>query len=113
MDARTQTAARPARILIAEDTPQAAELLEAYLCGPEYDLDFASAGVEKVAAQRPDSDLLDVMVMLERVRGMQTPPRQPDDAGDSDPHNYRAGPTARCRARRWERIQRCPATSAS
>ena len=40
MDARIPTAARPARILIAEDTPQAAELLEAYLCGPEYDLEF-------------------------------------------------------------------------
>ena len=72
MDARTPTAARPARILIAEDTPQAAELLEAYLSGPEYELQFASDGVEtleKVAAQRPDLILLDVM--MPRLSGFE------------------------------------------
>ena len=72
MDAHTPTANRPARILIAEDTPQAAELLEAYLSGPEYDLSFACDGVEtleRVAAQRPDLILLDVM--MPRLSGFE------------------------------------------
>ena len=66
MDAQT------ARILIADDTPQAAELLEAYLSGPEYDLDFAADGVEtlqRVAAKRPDLILLDVM--MPRLSGFE------------------------------------------
>ena len=72
MDAKTPTAARPARILIADDTLQAAELLEAYLSGPEYDVQFASDGVEtleKIAAQRPDLILLDVM--MPRLSGFE------------------------------------------
>jgi DNA-binding response OmpR family regulator len=66
MDAQT------ARILIADDTPQAAELLEAYLSGPEYDLDFAADGEEtlkRVAAKRPDLILLDVM--MPRLSGFE------------------------------------------
>ena len=72
MDAQTPPADRPARILIAEDTPQAAELLEAYLSGSEYDLQFACDGVEtleRVAAQRPDLILLDVM--MPRLSGFE------------------------------------------
>ena len=72
MDAQTPTADRPARILIADDTLQAAELLEAYLSGPEYDVQFASDGEEtlqKVSAQRPDLILLDVM--MPRLSGFE------------------------------------------
>jgi len=72
MDAQTTTADRPARILIADDTPQAAELLEAYLSGADYDIEFASDGeetLERVAARRPDLILLDVM--MPRLSGFE------------------------------------------
>ena len=72
MDAQTPTADRPARILIADDTLQAAELLEAYLSGPEYDLQFAGDGeqtLSMVAAQQPDLLLLDVM--MPRLSGFE------------------------------------------
>ena len=72
MDAQTTTAHRPARILIADDTPQAAELLEAYLSGADYDIEFASDGeetLERVAARRPDLILLDVM--MPRLSGFE------------------------------------------
>src|SRR5437879_1442848 len=61
---------RPARILIAEDTPQAAELLEAFLAGTDYEIAFATDGeqtLEQVAAWKPDLILLDVM-MPRRIR---------------------------------------------
>lgn len=63
---------QPARILIAEDTPQAAELLEAYLAGTDYEIEFASDGEEtlaKVAAWKPDLILLDVM--MPRISGFE------------------------------------------
>ena len=43
MDARAD-AARPPRILIADDTPQAAELLEAYLAETDYETRIAGDG---------------------------------------------------------------------
>src|SRR5687767_9036328 len=71
MDARAD-AAGPPRILIVEDTPQAAELLEAYLEGEGYDLRVAADGeqaLKQVAAWRPDLVLLDVM--MPRLSGFE------------------------------------------
>jgi DNA-binding response OmpR family regulator len=56
---------RPARILIAEDNPEGAELLEAYLDGSDYDLETAVDGedtLRKVESFQPDLILLDVMM---------------------------------------------------
>jgi DNA-binding response OmpR family regulator len=56
--------ARP-RILIADDNPQGAELLEAYLGDSEYDLRTAHDGEEtlqQVRAWQPDLILLDIMM---------------------------------------------------
>ena len=54
-----------AKILIAEDNPEGAELLEAYLDGTDYDIDIARDGddtLRKVDAFKPDLILLDVMM---------------------------------------------------
>jgi two-component system, OmpR family, alkaline phosphatase synthesis response regulator PhoP len=54
-----------ARILIAEDNPEGAELLEAYLDGADYDVATAIDGddtLKKVQAFQPDLVLLDVMM---------------------------------------------------
>jgi DNA-binding response OmpR family regulator len=59
------TPARPLRVLIAEDDPQGAELLEAYLGETTYDVQKAADGEEtlaKVADWQPDLILLDVMM---------------------------------------------------
>jgi CheY-like chemotaxis protein len=53
------------RILIADDDPQNAELLEVYLSGTEYELRSAANGEEsmqQVAAWKPDLILLDIMM---------------------------------------------------
>jgi two-component system, OmpR family, alkaline phosphatase synthesis response regulator PhoP len=63
---------RPARILIAEDTPQAAELLEAFLADTDYEVRVASDGeqtLQQVAAWQPDLILLDVM--MPRISGFE------------------------------------------
>lgn len=63
---------RRPRILIAEDTPQAAELLEAYLADTDYETRIASDGeqtMQQVAAWRPDLILLDVM--MPRISGFE------------------------------------------
>ena len=55
----------PPRVLIAEDDPQGAELLEAYLADTGYEVQTAADGEEtlrKVAAFKPDLILLDVMM---------------------------------------------------
>ena len=54
-----------ARILIAEDNPEGAELLEAYLDGTDYDIEIAHDGdatLKKVQSFKPDLILLDVMM---------------------------------------------------
>jgi two-component system, OmpR family, alkaline phosphatase synthesis response regulator PhoP len=54
-----------ARILIAEDNAEGAELLEAYLDGADYDVATANDGddtLKKVQAFQPDLILLDVMM---------------------------------------------------
>jgi DNA-binding response OmpR family regulator len=51
--------------LIADDTPQSAELLDAYLSDSEYELRIASDGeqtLREVAAWQPDLILLDIMM---------------------------------------------------
>ena len=56
---------RKSRVLIADDEPANQELLEAFLIGEDYDLEFASDGaetLEKVASFEPDLILLDVMM---------------------------------------------------
>ena len=53
------------RILIAEDNPEGAELLEAYLDGADYDVELARDGddaLKKVQSFKPDLILLDVMM---------------------------------------------------
>jgi two-component system, OmpR family, alkaline phosphatase synthesis response regulator PhoP len=54
-----------AKILIAEDNPEGAELLEAYLDATDYEIQIARDGEEtlkKVVAFKPDIILLDVMM---------------------------------------------------
>jgi DNA-binding response OmpR family regulator len=65
-------AARPPRVLIADDNPQGAELLEAYLGDCGYELRTAADGEEAlraVAAWQPDLILLDVM--MPRLSGFE------------------------------------------
>jgi DNA-binding response OmpR family regulator len=64
--------ARPPRILIADDDPQAAELMEAYLSDQGYALAIASDGEEalkQIAEWLPDLVLLDVM--MPRISGFE------------------------------------------
>lgn len=63
---------RQPRILIADDTPQAAELLEAYLAETDYETRIASDGeqtLQLVASWKPDLILLDVM--MPRISGFE------------------------------------------
>ncbi len=56
---------RKGRILIADDNPVNQELLEAYLAGEDYEIEFASDGLdtlEKVSSFKPDVILLDIMM---------------------------------------------------
>src|SRR5262249_17267149 len=59
------TAARPPRVLIAEDDPQSAELIEAYLGDTDCEVQIAADGEEtlhKVRQWAPDLVLLDIMM---------------------------------------------------
>src|SRR5687768_8194779 len=79
------TAHRPARILIAEDTPQAGELLQAYLADTDYELRVAADGEQtrqQVAAWGPDLILLDVM--MPRVSGFEVCKRLRADPATRD-----------------------------
>jgi CheY-like chemotaxis protein len=63
---------RRPRILIADDNPQGAELLEAYLGETDYELRTASDGEQtlyEVAAWQPDLILLDIM--MPRISGFE------------------------------------------
>jgi DNA-binding response OmpR family regulator len=65
-------APRLPRVLIADDDPQGAELLEAYLADCDYELQTARDGEEtlhKVAAWQPDLILLDIM--MPRISGFE------------------------------------------
>ncbi len=53
------------RILIADDDPQGAELLDAYLAGADYDIQISADGedtMRKVKDWQPDLILLDIMM---------------------------------------------------
>jgi len=72
MEAGKEKKERPQRILIAEDTPQAAELLEAYLGEGEFELRTAADGeqtLRQVAEWHPDLILLDIM--MPRISGFE------------------------------------------
>ena len=61
----SQTEAKPARILIADDNPQGVELLEAFLTGTDYEIRTAADGEETlrvVSDWHPDVILLDIMM---------------------------------------------------
>jgi PleD family two-component response regulator len=63
---------RSARVLIADDTPQAVELLEAYLADCGYELRGAADGeqtLQQVASWKPDLILLDIM--MPKVSGFE------------------------------------------
>ncbi len=72
MQSSAETAARPPRILIADDNPPAAELLEAYLSDQGYELAVACDGeqtLQRLADWSPDLILLDVM--MPRISGFE------------------------------------------
>jgi PleD family two-component response regulator len=75
----------PPRILIADDDPLGAELLEAYLSDGEYELRGASDGeqtLQIVADWHPDLILLDVM--MPRISGFEVCKRLRADAATRD-----------------------------
>ncbi len=77
--------ARPLRVLIAEDDPKGAELLEAYLADSDYDLRTAADGeqtLQQVAAWKPDLILLDVM--MPRISGFEVCKRLRADPATRD-----------------------------
>jgi DNA-binding response OmpR family regulator len=60
------------RILIAEDTPQTAELLELYLAEGDYEVRIATDGeqaIHQLQSWQPDVVLLDVM--MPRLSGFE------------------------------------------
>jgi two-component system alkaline phosphatase synthesis response regulator PhoP len=74
-----------ARILIADDNPQGAELLEAYLTDSGHETQTAADGEEtlrKVAQWKPDLILLDIM--MPKISGFEVCKRLRADAGTRD-----------------------------
>ena len=63
---------RPPRVLIADDNPQGAELLEAYLSATDCEVRIATDGeqtMQAVQAWQPDLILLDIM--MPRISGFE------------------------------------------
>jgi two-component system alkaline phosphatase synthesis response regulator PhoP len=76
---------RPARILIAEDNPQGAELLDAYLGESGWEVATAFDGEEtlqKIRDWRPDLILLDIM--MPKISGFEVCKRLKADAATRD-----------------------------
>ena len=76
---------RPARILIAEDNPQGAELLDAYLVESGWEVATALDGEEtlqKVRDWRPDLILLDIM--MPKISGFEVCKRLKADPATRD-----------------------------
>lgn len=72
MQTSAEPAARPPRILIADDNPPAAELMEAYLSDQGYELAIVCDGeqtLQRLAEWSPDLILLDVM--MPRISGFE------------------------------------------
>jgi two-component system, OmpR family, alkaline phosphatase synthesis response regulator PhoP len=72
MRPETATPSRPARVLIADDTPQSAELLEVYLADTDYQTRIAADGeqtLQMVDSWKPDLILLDIM--MPRISGFE------------------------------------------
>ena len=83
--AKTKEPSRPARVLIADDNPQGAELLEAYLGDSGYELRTAADGeqtLRQVAAWQPDLILLDIM--MPRLSGFEVCKRLRADPATRD-----------------------------
>jgi two-component system, OmpR family, alkaline phosphatase synthesis response regulator PhoP len=79
------TPAPASRILIAEDNPQNAELLEAYLSDCDYEIRIAADGEEtlrQVAQWHPDLILLDIM--MPKISGFEVCKRLRADAATRD-----------------------------
>jgi two-component system, OmpR family, alkaline phosphatase synthesis response regulator PhoP len=77
--------ARPARVLIVDDNPQNADLMEAYLSTCDYDLRTASDGeqtLHEVANWQPDLVLLDIM--MPKMSGFEVCKRLRADAATRD-----------------------------
>jgi two-component system, OmpR family, alkaline phosphatase synthesis response regulator PhoP len=77
--------ARPPRVLIADDNPQGAELLEAYLSSTDYELRIAGDGEQTmnlVRTWQPDLILLDVM--MPRISGFEVCKRLRADPATRD-----------------------------
>jgi DNA-binding response OmpR family regulator len=77
--------ATPPRVLIADDDPLGAELLEAYLGGSDYELRTAGDGeqtLQLVASWHPDLILLDVM--MPRISGFEVCKRLRADPATRD-----------------------------
>jgi two-component system alkaline phosphatase synthesis response regulator PhoP len=76
---------RPPRVLIADDNPQGAELLEAYLSSTDCELRIANDGeqtMELVKTWQPDLILLDVM--MPRISGFEVCKRLRADPATRD-----------------------------
>jgi DNA-binding response OmpR family regulator len=72
-------------VLIAEDDPKSAELLEAFLSGCDYEIRTAADGeqtLRQVASWKPDVVLLDVM--MPRISGFEVCKRLRGDAATRD-----------------------------
>ena len=85
MPTAANTAARAPRVLIADDNPQGAELLEAYLNETNYDTQIAADGEEtlrKVKEWQPDLILLDIM--MPKISGFEVCKRVRGDAQTRD-----------------------------
>src|SRR5689334_9969018 len=79
------SAERLPRVLIADDDPQNAELLEAYLGGSDYEVRTAADGEETmqlVASWRPDLILLDIM--MPKISGFEVCKRLKADPATHD-----------------------------
>jgi two-component system alkaline phosphatase synthesis response regulator PhoP len=75
----------PPRVLIADDNPQGAELLEAYLADTEYELRIATDGehtLQMVHSWHPDLILLDIM--MPRISGFEVCKRLRTDPATRD-----------------------------
>jgi DNA-binding response OmpR family regulator len=81
----TAPAEAPPRVLIAEDNPQNAELMEAYLGDRDYEVRIAADGEQTlhlVRTWRPDLILLDIM--MPKISGFEVCKRLRADAATRD-----------------------------